>query len=515
MLEKMKKHTEGGFLMETNNQTKLPKNVKQIGQALGQQQVYIEDYVVTYLRQLLEEKKGIKISILYGHKELLEEKLYWFVTGAIEAKTELILDEMLLTKEELQHVERLADRYFPTQQVLGWAVSRNDSRDIYEHIIETQKAFFRSDQKVFFEYIYDEKLENVSLYESGKMILQTGFCIYYDRNECMQNYMVSLRTKDRYPEDVEPDRATRQFREVCIEKKTRRQRQRITAVLSLASLFLALGVLAIGLMMLGNDERMEEIESALCQISEDATDTLESQAQQAEEKWQQIVSKKETYHKEVSEVEQDDRKELEMAHDDLETKTEEGFENQEMTTEGETQKNQETKIEEENGDIKEKKTGTESEEGQEIQTEKENEKGQEGKTEETSEENLETKAEEANGESQEAKAEEESQKSQETKAEEGRGGNLEAKTEKETNIEGQGTQTEEDNQQKTETSTNAQEPVKETMGQQTVYIVKKGDTLDKICLAFYGTLSKRNEICELNSIADCDTILYGQKLILP
>ena len=47
------------------------------------------------------------------------------------------------------------------------------------------------------------------------------------------------------------------------------------------------------------------------------------------------------------------------------------------------------------------------------------------------------------------------------------------------------------------------------------YIVQKGDTLRDICLKKYGNIEKVKEICEINDIDDANTILYGQKLLLP
>ena len=47
------------------------------------------------------------------------------------------------------------------------------------------------------------------------------------------------------------------------------------------------------------------------------------------------------------------------------------------------------------------------------------------------------------------------------------------------------------------------------------YIVRKGDTLRTICYDIYGDYSHVDEICEWNQIEDPDSILYGQKLLLP
>lgn len=47
------------------------------------------------------------------------------------------------------------------------------------------------------------------------------------------------------------------------------------------------------------------------------------------------------------------------------------------------------------------------------------------------------------------------------------------------------------------------------------YVVQRGDTLRSICINTYGDYSKMKEICELNGLDDPDSILSGQKLLLP
>lgn len=47
------------------------------------------------------------------------------------------------------------------------------------------------------------------------------------------------------------------------------------------------------------------------------------------------------------------------------------------------------------------------------------------------------------------------------------------------------------------------------------YVVRRGDTLRSICINVYGDYSRVDEICELNGLDNPDSILYGQKLLLP
>lgn len=51
--------------------------------------------------------------------------------------------------------------------------------------------------------------------------------------------------------------------------------------------------------------------------------------------------------------------------------------------------------------------------------------------------------------------------------------------------------------------------------QQGYYIVKAGDSLEKVCFKIYGNYDKLEEICRLNGIENQNTIFAGQKITLP
>lgn len=54
-----------------------------------------------------------------------------------------------------------------------------------------------------------------------------------------------------------------------------------------------------------------------------------------------------------------------------------------------------------------------------------------------------------------------------------------------------------------------------TTSYQSSYTVKYGDTLANICRMYYGNVDKLEEVCEINGIADPNTIIMGQKIVLP
>lgn len=70
-------------------------------------------------------------------------------------------------------------------------------------------------------------------------------------------------------------------------------------------------------------------------------------------------------------------------------------------------------------------------------------------------------------------------------------------------------------QSQTEKQAESSEMVKEADAAQTIYIVKKGDTIMSICKKYYGNTEKLNEIIAVNNIEDADKLYIGQEIKLP
>ena len=50
---------------------------------------------------------------------------------------------------------------------------------------------------------------------------------------------------------------------------------------------------------------------------------------------------------------------------------------------------------------------------------------------------------------------------------------------------------------------------------QASYVIRPGDTLAGISQQYYGSILRVAEICEANGISDANTIMPGQKIVLP
>ncbi len=475
-------------MAEQGKEGMLPKNIRQIGQISGNQKIYLEDYVITYLRQILTPDENMRVMILYGHKEMIEDELYWFVNGAVEAQHDFFMEKTIIDEESWKKVNEMAGKFFPELTVMGWAITREDStEDLEEQIMRTQRQFFRPDQKLYFEYITSDKTEALYLHEKGKRNMLSGYYIYYERNECMQNYMVSLRTRERHPEEMNADHAARQFREVCQEKKEELHRKQTMGVLYGTSVAMLLIVTIIGVTMMNNYEKMQSMERVLYQISgkmDDATevaadaDTMQDQAVQDAMLAENAQAADQTAQMAAG------VQELPQAADTMEA----------VQTAGTDAAVDVSAAEQADPAMAEQTT-----DGQ-------------ASAEQTADENMTAENQTDNGQAgdgQTADPNAATEISDKPSAETSTATDIAAADTDVTGDSGaDASQTvDETASQASSSQTNA--------SQETVYMIKQGDTLAKICMQYYGSLSKMGEVCERNQIENKDSIYYGQKIVLP
>lgn len=475
-------------MAEQGKEGMLPKNIRQIGQISGNQKIYLEDYVITYLRQILTPDENMRVMILYGHKEMIEDELYWFVNGAVEAQHDFFMEKTIIDEESWKKVNEMAEKFFPDLTVMGWAITREDStEDLEEQIMRTQRQFFRPDQKLYFEYITSDKTEALYLHEKGKRNMLSGYYIYYERNECMQNYMVSLRTRERHPEEMNADHAARQFREVCQEKKQDLHKKRSSAFATCVSLLLVMAILVIGITMLNNYEKMQSMERVLYQISgkmDDATEVAaDADAMQDQAEQDALLAENAQAADQTAEMTAG-AQELPQAADTMET----------VQTAGTDAAVDVSAAEQADPAMAEQTT-----DGQ-------------ASAEQTADENMTAENQADNGQAGDGQTVDPNaatEISDKPSAETSTATDMAAADTDATENSGiDASQTVDETAEQASTSqTNA--------SQETVYMIKQGDTLAKICMQYYGSLSKMGEVCERNQIENKDSIYYGQKIVLP
>ncbi|MDO5425170.1 MAG: LysM peptidoglycan-binding domain-containing protein [Eubacteriales bacterium] len=245
-----------------SEQIRLPKNIRQIGESGSIDRVYLEDYAVTYLHQ-------VKAAVLLGEIRKCGGRTYYFINGALEVA------DAGFPEEIWEQVYREAKEYFEGRDVIGWYTrSMGGSWKITEEMQRVYREHFEGEQPVLILYDEDEEEEGIFLAENGTLVRQKGYYIYYEKNQLMQDYMVWKNTGKSVEKEAQvSDSAIKSFRKI-IEAKTEgvREKTQHSRLVYGAGAFLVLTVFAIGMTMIQNYDKMKEVEQAVENMAQGATE---------------------------------------------------------------------------------------------------------------------------------------------------------------------------------------------------------------------------------------------------
>ena len=176
--------TEGNF--------NLPKNIRQIGLPGEEYRIYIEDYVYTFLKKTAEKKeeKG-SVAVFAGEIKWADGKEYLFVKGAVLLETRECTEEHVEIEDAAwQKLHEEMEKYFPGQEIAGWFMTgKGLTMEVGENLQRIHLKYFGG-EKVLMLMEPVESEEAFFLYENGQMMRQNGYYIYYEKNPCMQTYML-------------------------------------------------------------------------------------------------------------------------------------------------------------------------------------------------------------------------------------------------------------------------------------------------------------------------------------
>lgn len=285
----------------------LPKNIRQIGAPGGNRRIYIEDYVMTYLNQLANPNSTFaRGAILVGESVKGENGEVVFISGALAAQNlELDLEESTFDGETWSYIYQEVKTYFPDLEVVGWFLSRMGfSTAINEMIVQLHMDNFAGTDKVL--YIMDalEGEDAFYMMEGDGLRRQSGYYIYYARNEAMQNFMIASKgdTEQREESDVEQkdEAVLRNYKKIMEERaknaKIERMNRRLYGVCS----GLTVAVLALGIAVFSNYQMLEKMESKLV---ENGIIALESNKDLVEKVTSGVSSEKKDLEEEEGETE--------------------------------------------------------------------------------------------------------------------------------------------------------------------------------------------------------------------
>lgn len=170
----------------------LPKNITQIGEADRHCKIYVEDYVISYIRQMNHQAADKKEALaLYGRRQEEGEIAYLFIYGACRMTT-LSGQVRHLSQAQLQEAEKQKRLYFPEEAFLGYSL------------------------------LNGEMVEGFYILEQGICRYVAGYACFYEKNDGMLAYMLDSRKEEAKPEQVDNEK----YERVRLKQEQTRQQYR-------------------------------------------------------------------------------------------------------------------------------------------------------------------------------------------------------------------------------------------------------------------------------------------------
>lgn len=151
----------------------LPRNITQIGEINSNCKVYVEDYVVSYIKQVnqLALDKPMAVAV-YGIKKEEDGVDYLFLYGG--AQLDYLCRECRhLSQAQLQEIDRNRKKYFQEYSFLGYCL------------------------------LSGEMVEGFYIYEQGICRYTAGYARFYEKNDSMLAFMLDNRAIQVTPEVVD------------------------------------------------------------------------------------------------------------------------------------------------------------------------------------------------------------------------------------------------------------------------------------------------------------------------
>lgn len=252
---------------------RLPKNFRQIGERDDIVRVYVEDYVNTYLKRLFPAGgQDLRAGLLLGNTEEHGGLSYVFIDGALEMENVTETGEkVVFTEESWQKAYQAMEEMFPKRTVQGWFLCGAPGCQLSPlNYWKQHSQYFSEKNKLMYLNSGLEGEEALYITSSDGFYKLRGHCIYYERNQMMQDYMV-LRKDNRRVESGGSDPVIRDFRRKMEQKKemVRDQNHTIHFLRGMCGC-LAVLTLAGGVAALNSVEKMKDMEAVMASVLPDA-----------------------------------------------------------------------------------------------------------------------------------------------------------------------------------------------------------------------------------------------------
>ena len=252
-----------------NPYPKLPKNIRQVGERDQVVKLYIEDYVNTYLKRLYPAGgQDLRVGLLLGEIRTEDGIPFLFIDGAMEMEQVTREGEKVeFTEEAWKKAYQVMEQMFPHRSVQGWFLcgAPGCALSPLDYWKQHGQYFSGKNQLMYLNSGLEGEEAIYTASEDGFYKLR-GYSIYYERNQMMQDYMVS-RKDARRVESGTRDMVIQDFRDRMEERKQSVGHARSAiGLLGGTCSVLAVLVLAGGLVMFGNYRKMKDMEAVIASV---------------------------------------------------------------------------------------------------------------------------------------------------------------------------------------------------------------------------------------------------------
>lgn len=248
---------------------KLPKNIRQIGDTDQVVRFYMEDYVNTYLKRLYPSgKKTMRVGLLLGSVEYCDGTPYIFVDGAMEMEdVETDGEKVLFSESGWKKAYQRIDEAFPKRTIQGWFLCGSPSSQLSPlNYWKQHGQYFAGKNQLMYLNHGLEGDEAIYITSEDGFYRLKGHCIYYERNQMMQDYMIT-RKDVRRVESGSNDTVIRDFRSrLSVKKEQAVMRNKTVSAMGMLCGVLSVAVLAGGVALVNNYTKMQQMESVLASV---------------------------------------------------------------------------------------------------------------------------------------------------------------------------------------------------------------------------------------------------------
>lgn len=240
----------------------VPKNIRQIGEAHAHYAIYIEDYVSTYIKQVVRlSDGGIRQGALVGKIYPEGGKTVFVVRGIVTDKELYRTGSQLFSPSGKEGLREQCGRYFGEMDVIGGVIFE-PGRGEMDVVRRSMLAESGSARQIFLHVDCTDGAQEFCIGSQGAVELIESYYIYYERNEAMQNYLIAYNEETRRKVEEVHDIISGQARAAMGEVRMPRARMQKDTLLICATCALLICVTLLGIININQYQKMCKMEAS-------------------------------------------------------------------------------------------------------------------------------------------------------------------------------------------------------------------------------------------------------------